>query len=91
MVAHHRQKTQQRGIALITAIVIVAMASIAAVAMTHSLQLNIRRTGNIQAADQAYYYTLGSEAWSRGMLIRDLNDDEGKKYDGLEENWAQEL
>ncbi|MET0123717.1 MAG: type II secretion system minor pseudopilin GspK, partial [Candidatus Thiodiazotropha sp. 6PLUC9] len=30
-------------------------------------------------------------AWSRGMLIRDLNDDEGKKYDGLEENWAQEL
>ncbi|RLW52007.1 MAG: general secretion pathway protein GspK, partial [gamma proteobacterium symbiont of Stewartia floridana] len=74
--------------ALITAIVIVAMASIAAVAMTHNLQLNIRRTGNIQAADQSYYYTLGSEAWSRGMLIRDLLDDESKKYDSLDENWA---
>jgi general secretion pathway protein K len=81
----------QQGIALITAIVIVAMASIAAVAMTHNLQLSIRRTSNIQVTDQAYYYTLGSEAWSRGMLIRDLKDDEAKKYDALDEDWAQEL
>jgi general secretion pathway protein K len=86
-----RGKNQQ-GVALITAIMIVAMASIAAVAMTHNLQLSIRRTGNIQTSDQAYYYTLGSEAWSRGMLIRDLNDDEGdKEYDGLDEDWAKEL
>ena len=83
---------KQQGIALITALVIVAMASIAAVAMTHNLQLSIRRTGNIQNADQAYFYTLGSEAWSRGMLIRDLKDDEGdESYDGLDEDWAQEL
>jgi general secretion pathway protein K len=86
-----RGKNQQ-GVALITAIMIVAMASIAAVAMTHNLQLSIRRTGNIQTSDQAYYYTLGSEAWSRGMLIRDLKDDEGdKEYDGLDEDWAKEL
>lgn len=84
-------KKRQQGIALITAIVIVAMASIAAVAMTHNLQLNIRRTGNIQMADQAFYYTLGSEAWSRGMLIRDLKDEDAKKYDSLDESWAQEL
>ncbi|MEW8311141.1 MAG: type II secretion system minor pseudopilin GspK [Candidatus Thiodiazotropha taylori] len=86
-----KHPSREQGIALITAIVIVAMASIAAVAMTHNLQLNIRRTGNIQAADQSYYYTLGSEAWSRGMLIRDLLDDESKKYDSLDENWAIEL
>ena len=91
MATLNKRPERQQGIALITAIVIVAMASIAAVAMTHSLQLNIRRTGNIQAADQSYYYTLGSEAWSRGMLIRDLLDDETKEHDSLDENWAIEL
>ncbi|MET0026577.1 MAG: type II secretion system minor pseudopilin GspK [Candidatus Thiodiazotropha sp.] len=86
-----RTRAQQQGVALITAIVIVAMASIAAVAMTHQMQLSIRRTSNILAADQGYYLTLGSEAWSRGMLIRDLKDDAGKGYDGLDEDWAKEL
>ncbi|MES9992761.1 MAG: type II secretion system minor pseudopilin GspK [Candidatus Thiodiazotropha sp.] len=82
----------EQGVALITAIVIVSMASIAAVAMTHELQLTIRRSGNIFAADQGLLYTLGSEAWSRGMLIRDLKDTTGEgKYDGLDEDWAQEL
>ncbi len=82
---------RQRGIALITAVIIVTMASIAAVAMAHTLQLSIRRTGNILTADQLYLYTLGSEAWARGMLIRDLQDSNSKSYDGLDEDWAQEL
>jgi general secretion pathway protein K len=82
---------RQRGIALITAVIIVTMASIAAVAMAHTLQLSIRRTSNILTADQIYLYTLGSEAWARGMLIRDLQDNNKKAYDGLDEDWAQEL
>ena len=88
----HTDQKQQLGVALITALVIVAMASIAAVAMTHNLQLSIRRTSNIQNADQSFFYTLGSEAWSRGMLIRDMKDDEeSNSYDGLDEDWAKEL
>ncbi|PVV25816.1 MAG: general secretion pathway protein GspK [gamma proteobacterium symbiont of Ctena orbiculata] len=87
-----RSSIHERGVALITAIVIVSIASIAAVAMTHELQLNIRRSSNIFAADQGYLYTLGSEAWSRGMLIRDLNNNkQDGNYDGLDEDWAQEL
>ncbi|MCU7844963.1 MAG: type II secretion system minor pseudopilin GspK [Candidatus Thiodiazotropha sp. (ex Monitilora ramsayi)] len=82
---------RQRGVALITALAIASLASLAAVAMAHSLQLNIRRTGNILTADQGFLYTLGSEAWSRGMLIRDLQDAEQASYDGLDEDWAKEL
>lgn len=82
---------KQRGVALITAVLIVAMASIAAMAMTHTLQLSIRRTGNILAMDQFYHYTLGSEAWARGLLIRDLQDNNQKGYDGLDEDWADKL
>lgn len=82
----------ERGVALITAIIVVSIASIAAVAMTHELQLNIRRSSNIFSADQGFLYALGSEAWARGMLIRDLNNNNsGNKYDGLDEDWAQEL
>jgi general secretion pathway protein K len=88
----HPTATRQRGaIAIITALAIVAMAAIAAAAMTQTLQLSIRRTGNIQISDQSALYTLGSEAWSRGMLIRDLQDDEHKKYDSLDEDWAKKL
>ena len=82
---------RQQGIALITAVIIVTMASIAAVAMAHTLQLSIRRTSNILTSDQIYMYTLGSEAWARGMLIRDLQDPDKKSYDGLDEDWAAPL
>ena len=82
---------RQHGVALITALAIVAMAALAAVAMAHLMQLSIRRTGNILNADQGFYYTLGSEAWARGMLIRDLQDPDKKSYDGTDEDWAQEL
>ncbi len=94
MIRSHCQppRSRQRGaIAIITALAIVSIAAIAAVAMSHTLQLGIRRTGNIQMSDQGILYTLGSEAWARGMLIRDLQDNEQKSYDSLEEDWAQEL
>lgn len=84
-------RSRQQGIALITAVAIVAMAALAATAMAHTLQLSIRRTSNILTTDQGILYTLGSEAWSRGMLTRDLKDDEQKKYDSLDEDWAKEL
>jgi general secretion pathway protein K len=82
---------RQRGVALITALAIVSMAVIAAVAMSHTMQLSIRRTSNILTSDQGFLYTLGSEAWARGMLIRDLQDPDKKSYDGTDEDWAQEL
>jgi general secretion pathway protein K len=82
--------SRQSGVALLTAIIIVAMASIAAVAMAHQMQLSIRRTGNIMRSDQGFYVALGGEAWSRVMLIQDLKDDGDKGYDGLDEEWAQE-
>jgi general secretion pathway protein K len=85
------QSRQRGAIAVITALAIVSMAAIAATAMTHTLQLSIRRSSNILVSDQGILYTLGSEAWSRGMLIRDLQDGEHKTYDGLDEDWAKEL
>ena len=45
---------QQRGVALITALLITAIATIAAVAMASRQQIDIRRTGNIIDIDRAW-------------------------------------
>ena len=83
------RQRRQSGIALISAVLVVALTAIAAVALTESIQLSTQRTANIMMADQRYLYTLGSEAWARGQLVRDLNND--ATYDALNEDWAKEL
>ena len=49
-----RTAERQRGVALITALLVVALATVAAVAMATRQQLDIRRTGNLLHGEQAY-------------------------------------
>ena len=58
-----------QGVALIMAILITSLVSIAAVAMITQQQLEIRRTQNILHFDQAYVYVLGAETWARSALV----------------------
>ena len=62
---------RSRGVALIMAILITSLVSIAAVAMVTQQQLDIRRTQNILHFDQAYVYLLGAEEWAKGYLAKD--------------------
>lgn len=79
----------QRGVALLTALLIVALATVAATAMTRTQQLTVRRAQNLLHADQAYLHALGVESWGRGMLEKDLYRDQTTKTpkDSLGENW----
>ena len=79
---------EQRGIALITAILVVSLATITAVAMTSEQQIFFRRTENILHHQQAYLYLLGAEDWAKQFLARDLNDNQ---TDTLADNWATDL
>jgi general secretion pathway protein K len=83
----------QRGVALITALLIVALATVAAVAMATALQLELRRTGNVLYSEQAFAYSLGGEDWALGMLARDAKADAkaGHRSDALSEAWAAPL
>lgn len=80
-----RRRGRQTGVALLTALLITAMAAVAAVAMASRQQLDIRRTGNVLDADQAYLFTLGVESWAKQILVRDRRDGE---VDHPEEDWA---
>ena len=73
------------GVALITALLVVALATITAVAMLNQQQLEIRRTINVLNYDQATLYALGGETWAKRILLRDL---QYSKIDSLQELWA---
>lgn len=79
---------KQNGVALITALFIFSLVTIAAVAMAERQTLDIRRTENLIHYDQAYMYALGAEKWAGQLLLRD----EDKKVDSLNDPWmAQDL
>lgn len=79
--------SQQSGIALITALFIFALVSIAAVAMADRQTLDIRRTENMLHYDQAYIYALAAEI----TAVQALLADEDKKVDHENELWALPL
>lgn len=79
---------RQGGIALITALLLVSIATIAAVTLAARQQYDLRRTANLLDGDQAYAYAEGVEAWARLILARDAEDGQ---TDHLREIWATQL
>ncbi|WP_299688941.1 type II secretion system minor pseudopilin GspK [Hydrocarboniphaga sp.] len=77
---------RQRGIALITAILVVSIAVIAATAVLSAGSLAIQRTATLQETEKAWWYAIGVEAWVKTILQRDAKEN---KYDGLSDIWAQ--
>lgn len=76
---------RERGVALLTAMLVVALATVAAVAMTARQQHDLRRTANLLEADQIQLYLQGMETWAGEVLLRDRRDGEA---DHLGESWA---
>lgn len=61
---------RERGVALIIALVLVALAAILATKLTYDSWLERRRTTAIIAVEQAYHFGLGAEALAADVLIR---------------------
>lgn len=79
---------RQRGVALITAVLIVALATILAINVTFSSMLDQRRSANLFALDQGFEVALGAEAWAADFLRKDAQQ---SQQDHLGEAWAQTL
>ncbi len=77
---------RQLGVALITAVLIVALATILAVSVGFQGYLDQRRTATTFALDQAYEVALGGEAWAADSLRRDAL--QSPKTDDFTEEWA---
>lgn len=79
---------RQRGVAIITALLIVTIAATVSITISTRLQLDVRRTGNLIAQDQAQFYLMAAEEWSQRILQQDKED---STADSLDETWAVEL
>ncbi len=78
-------EARQRGVALITALLLVFLATMTAVEAVYNFQLTLNRSSVVLGQRQAWYYALGGEAWAMETLRRDREDNE---VDHLEEAWA---
>ncbi len=77
-----------RGVALITAMLITALATLLAANLAWDNALDVRRTMVLLHRDQAMQIALGAESWVISILHQDLEDSE---TDLLVEIWATEL
>ncbi len=77
---------RQRGVALIIALVIVALATVLATKLGFDGWLERRRSIGVFAAEQAYQFGLGAEALAADVLAQDL---QSSQQDTLAEPWAQ--
>lgn len=83
-----RRSSQPRsqGIALITAMLVMALAAIAATAVLGSANAAIRRTATLIDGERAWWYADGLESWVLSVLKRDLQKN---NIDSLDEEWAR--
>lgn len=79
-------RRSQRGVALITAVLIVALATILAVNVSFRGFLDQRRAATTFALDQAFEVAKGAEAWAADTLREDKAG--GSREDHLAERWA---
>jgi len=86
-VPRHRQS----GIAALTAILVVAIATVLAVNLLWQTSVDLRRTETLLLQDQARQYDLGGEEFARFGLAEDFRDDGNNGNDTLQENWAKPL
>jgi len=83
------RQSQQQGVALITAILVIAVATLIAADLVWERHLQTRRTAAMLANDQARMYALGAESWAIDILLQDRDDP--AEIDYLDEGWAQQL
>jgi general secretion pathway protein K len=83
-----RQPARQRGTALITAILVVALATAITAALTWDLFLDQRRAMGRIAVDRGLMYSLGAEAWAKQILLDDAQDN---PIDHPNEPWATQI
>src|SRR6476620_296047 len=78
----------QRGIALITAVLIVALATILATNVSFRGYLDQRRSGTQFILDQGYEVALGAEAWAADTLQKDMK---AARTVDFSQTWAMPL
>ncbi len=79
---------KQKGIALISAMLIVALATAITVSLSFDQSLIVRKSGHLQIRAQSHQFIFGLEDWVKTILAKDAKD---TKTDDLNEEWAIQI
>lgn len=79
---------QQRGAALVVALLISALVAVFAVRIANNYQLSIRRASNQILSDQATLYLFSAENIAKQLLMANVDDVDGNEYDHNSEPWG---
>lgn len=84
----HKALYEQRGVALITVMLVVALAVVIATQMNKEIIFQAKRSENLQSNQQAYWYAMGAEAFAISVLRLSFKDKEDQDVTHLEQIWA---
>jgi general secretion pathway protein K len=84
-----KMRHSQRGVAVLTAMLVVTVGTILAVNLMWQATLDQRRTASALGADQGLMFAQGAEAWAADILRQDQVD--SPDADHLGEIWATEI
>lgn len=79
---------KQTGIAVLTAILVVAIATVLAVNLLWQASVNLRRTETLLLQDQARQYDLAGEDLAKYWLAEDIRETGNEGIDTPEDDWA---
>lgn len=77
---------RERGVALLTVLLVLAIMTTIAAGMTNRSYLSMRRSINLNNHEQAYWYALASESLAKRALKQDFEDADGTTH--LQQYWA---
>ena len=79
--------TRQKGVVLISVLLIVALATIVATQMSTRIMGQLQRASNLELNQQAYWYALGAEAFAKRVILTVVDED--PEFINLSQIWAQ--
>lgn len=79
---------RQTGVALITVMLVVAIAVVLATKMSSALIFQIQRTENLNSNQQAYWYAMGAEALAKSILTLSFKEKDDQTVTHLGQPWA---
>jgi general secretion pathway protein K len=92
-VEHTRTPTRQRGMVLITALLVIAIATVLAAELAWELHVDIQRSETILLRNQAIQFARGAELMAAHALRKDYENDseDNQACDYPDEGWGDEM
>ncbi len=86
-----RNPSAQSGVAIITAVLVIALGTITMVAINSSQALDMQRERNEGLIQQARAFGISGERFAAALLYRDVQDELRGNSDSFDDDWAQTI